>query len=57
MNIHLAYGKTGLGLELKDTWNVKVTLDRLVEQYGKRARICVLPEGPQTISYIAQPTA
>ena len=29
-------------------------LDRLVKQFGKGARICVLPEGPQTIPYIAQ---
>ena len=42
---------------LKPAESIAGVLDRLVEQYGKRARICVLPEGPQTIPYIAQQEA
>jgi nickel-dependent lactate racemase len=32
--------------------DIEATLAGLVEQYGPQARICVLPEGPQTIPYI-----
>ena len=28
------------------------TLENLVKQYGPRARICILPEGPVTIPYV-----
>jgi len=31
---------------------IEHTLDRLLVEYGPRASICVLPEGPQTIPYI-----
>ena len=39
---------------LKPAESMGGVLDRLVNQYGKQARICVLPEGPQTIPYIVQ---
>ena len=32
--------------------NIEQTVACLVEQYGPQARICVLPEGPQTIAYL-----
>lgn len=31
--------------------DLRAVLDRLVQRYGPQARICVLPEGPQTIPY------
>jgi lactate racemase len=37
---------------LKPAESITRVLDKLVEQYGKEARICILPEGPQTIPYI-----
>ncbi|PIE34680.1 hypothetical protein CSA56_07060 [candidate division KSB3 bacterium] len=33
--------------------NIGVTVAELLKKYGKNARVCVLPEGPQTIPYIA----
>jgi nickel-dependent lactate racemase len=39
---------------LKPAESIGSVLDCLVKQYGKGASICVLPEGPQTIPYIAQ---
>ena len=33
--------------------NIEETVSVLLEKYGKRASICVLPEGPQTIAYIS----
>ncbi len=32
--------------------NIEATVASLVEKYGPNARICVLPEGPQTIAYL-----
>lgn len=32
--------------------SVEQTVNRLLEKYGPTARICVLPEGPQTIAYL-----
>jgi nickel-dependent lactate racemase len=32
--------------------SIEETLDRLVKQYGPRARIAVMPEGPQTVPYL-----
>lgn len=32
--------------------DIPATVERLLADYGRRARICVLPEGPQTIAYI-----
>ena len=32
--------------------DIEATLAELVEQFGPQTRICVLPEGPQTIPYI-----
>lgn len=34
--------------------NVDATLNALLAQYGSKARIAVLPEGPQTVPYIAE---
>lgn len=33
--------------------NIEDTVEELVSSYGRRASICVLPEGPQTIPYYA----
>ena len=33
--------------------NIEATVAQLLEKYGPQARICVLPEGPQTIAYLA----
>jgi nickel-dependent lactate racemase len=38
---------------LKPCSKVEDTVDELLHKYGRYARICVLPEGPQTIPYIA----
>ena len=32
--------------------NIEATVDRLVRKHSGNARICVLPEGPQTIAYV-----
>jgi nickel-dependent lactate racemase len=32
--------------------NIEATVAQLLEKYGAQARICVLPEGPQTIAYL-----
>jgi nickel-dependent lactate racemase len=32
--------------------NIEQTVSQLQEKYGSRARICVIPEGPQTIPYL-----
>jgi nickel-dependent lactate racemase len=37
---------------LKPSPRVEDTLNLLLDRYGPDARICVLPEGPQTIPYI-----
>jgi nickel-dependent lactate racemase len=37
---------------LKPSPRVEDTLNMLLDRYGPHARICVLPEGPQTIPYI-----
>jgi len=37
---------------LKPSHSIEVTIKRLIRRYGKSARICVLPEGPQTIPYL-----
>jgi len=36
--------------------SIEDTLTELLDQYGPKATICVLPEGPLTISYVAQDT-
>jgi nickel-dependent lactate racemase len=38
---------------LRPCRRVEETIDRLLEEYGRAARICIMPEGPQTIPYIA----
>jgi len=35
--------------------NIEATLAQLQAKYGPDARICVIPEGPQTIPYLRQP--
>jgi len=37
---------------LKPSHRIEETVDELIKRYGKSARICVLPEGPQTIPYL-----
>jgi nickel-dependent lactate racemase len=37
---------------LKPATSVEKTLADLVRKYGKNAKICILPEGPQTVPYI-----
>jgi len=37
---------------LKPCQSVEETVERLLSQYGREARIAVLPEGPQTIPYV-----
>jgi lactate racemase len=32
--------------------NIEQTVSQLLEKYGSQARICVIPEGPQTIPYL-----
>lgn len=40
-------------VKLKPCDSIEATLASLLEKYGRDARICVLPEGPQTIPYLA----
>jgi len=42
------------GALLRPAQDVGETVAELLERYGPDARICVLPEGPQTIPYIRQ---
>ncbi len=37
--------------------NIEATLDMLIEEFGPDARVCVLPEGPQTVAYLREPSA
>jgi nickel-dependent lactate racemase len=37
---------------LKPCRSIEDTVKTLIEKYGNQARICVMPEGPQTIPYI-----
>lgn len=37
---------------LKPCHSVEETLDKLLARYGPKAKVCVLPEGPQTIPYL-----
>jgi nickel-dependent lactate racemase len=34
--------------------DIEATLDRLMEKYGREARICVMPEGPLLIPYLRE---
>jgi nickel-dependent lactate racemase len=45
------------GALLKPCLDIRETLEKLMDEMGGRARICLLPEGPQTIPYVstAQP--
>ena len=36
--------------------NIEATLDMLMEDMGPGARVCVLPEGPQTVAYLREPS-
>lgn len=31
--------------------DIEATVNQLLDKYGPQARICVMPEGPQTIAY------
>lgn len=42
---------------LRPCHQIEETLDKLLARYGPDARICVLPEGPQTIPYVANRSA
>jgi nickel-dependent lactate racemase len=37
----------------KPCHNIEQTVACLLEKYGSQTRICVLPEGPQTIAYLS----
>jgi nickel-dependent lactate racemase len=37
---------------LKPCYSIEATVSELLEKYGPKAGICVLPEGPQTIPYV-----
>ena len=41
------------GMLMRPCHDIEGTLARLGERYGPGSRICVLPEGPQTIPYLA----
>jgi nickel-dependent lactate racemase len=32
--------------------DIEATVQRLVQRYGPTARVCVMPDGPQTIPYL-----
>jgi nickel-dependent lactate racemase len=38
---------------LKPTRNIEATLSGLQTRYGQEMRVCIMPEGPQTIAYLA----
>jgi len=40
------------GMLLKPCHNIEATINQLQKRYGPQARLCVLPEGPQTIPYL-----
>jgi len=42
------------GMLLHPCRNIEATLAELCVRYGSRARICILPEGPQTVPYLPQ---
>jgi len=42
---------------LRPCRRIEETVAALVEKYGRDASICVMPEGPQTIPYVAAPSA
>lgn len=38
---------------LKPCRSIEMTVNNLIKEYGSGARICVLPEGPQTVPYVS----
>jgi nickel-dependent lactate racemase len=42
---------------LKPARSIEATVDELLAKYGRNASICILPEGPQTITYICERSA
>jgi nickel-dependent lactate racemase len=42
---------------LTPTDNIEATIADLLQRFGPDARIAVLPEGPQTIPYVMEPSA
>ena len=53
MRVRLAYGRSGLDVELEQTADISATVAEALAAAGRGARACVLPEGPQTIPYLA----
>jgi len=49
---HLTDEEIGRAM-LKPCRDIAATVARLLESYGRSASICVLPDGPQTIPYVA----
>jgi nickel-dependent lactate racemase len=45
------------GALLQPCHEIEETLAKLLEHHGPGARVCVLPEGPQTIPYISTPSS
>jgi nickel-dependent lactate racemase len=41
------------GMLYRPCRDIEATLGELLRRYGPEARVCVLPEGPQTIPYLA----
>lgn len=37
--------------------SIEATVERLLGEYGPEATVCVLPQGPQTVPYLATPAA
>ena len=40
------------GAMLQPCDHIETTITELLQKYGQEARICALPEGPQTIPYV-----
>ena len=40
------------GAMLHPCHNIEAAVEKLLQKYGQDTRICVLPEGPQTIPYV-----
>ncbi len=53
-DLYMAIGIVVLALFIPSA-AVERTLHELTGRYGENYRLCVVPEGPQTIPYIRQP--
>ena len=66
MNVNLAYGQGYLPVELPDDivraapltacHDIGAAVNALLPNYPNGTRLAALPQGPLTISYLAQPT-